>query len=161
MIEFTGEKLEDSTHKLLKKVAKKALKMLGQKPRVLDVCVNFVYDNEMREVNNRMREINEATDVLSFPNLNDVYNKKITKKAFESDISPDTKRIFLGDVVINLDRAKSQAQEYGHSIQRELSYLLVHSILHLLGYDHYDELDKNLMRAQEERVLAEFNLKRA
>ena len=161
MIEFTGEKLEESTHKLLKKVAKKALKFLGQKPRVLDVCVNFVYDNDMREVNNRMREINEATDVLSFPNLNDVYNKKITKKAFESDVSPDTNRIFLGDVVINLDRAKSQAQEYGHSIQRELSYLLVHSILHLLGYDHMDELDKNLMRAQEERVLAEFNLKRA
>ena len=76
MIEFTGEKLEESTGKLLKRVAKKALKMLGQKPRVLDVCVNFVYDNEMRETNNRMRNINETTDVLSFPNLNDVYNKK-------------------------------------------------------------------------------------
>ncbi len=161
MIEFTGEKLEDSTHKLLKKVAKKALKMLGQKPRALDVCVNFVYDNEMRETNLRMREINETTDVLSFPNLNDVYNKKITKKTFACDISPETGRIFLGDVVINLDRAKEQSQEYGHSIQRELSYLLVHSILHLLGYDHMDELDKNLMRAQEERILAEFNLKRA
>lgn len=161
MIEFTGEKLEEGTHKLLKKVAKKALKMLGQKPRVLDLCVNFVYDNEMREVNTRMRNISDSTDVLSFPNLNDVYNKKITKKAFLSDVSPETKRIFLGDVVINLDRALSQANEYGHSIQREIAYLLVHSVLHLLGYDHMDELDKNLMRAQEERILAEFNLKRA
>ncbi len=161
MIEFTGEKLEESTHKLLKKVAKKALKMLGQKPRLLDLCVNFVYDNEMREVNTRMRNITDTTDVLSFPNLNDVYNKKITKKSFSEDLSPENNRIFLGDVVINLDRAKSQAQEYGHSIKRELSYLLVHSILHLLGYDHMDELDKNLMRAQEERILAVFNLKRA
>lgn len=161
MIEFTGEKLEEQTHKLLKKVAKKALKMLGQKPRILDLCVNFVYDNEMRELNNRMRNINEATDVLSFPNLNDVFNKKITKKSFKDDVSIETKRIYLGDVVINLDRVMSQAQEYGHSQQREMSYLLVHSILHLLGYDHMDELDKNVMRAQEERILAEFNLKRA
>ena len=161
MIEFTGEKLEETTRKLLKKVAKKALKVLGQKPRILDLCVDFVYDNDMREINTRMRNITDTTDVLSFPNLNDVYNKKITKKSFASEVSLETKRIFLGDVVINLDRAKSQAQEYGHSIQRELSYLLVHSILHLLGYDHMDELDKNLMRAQEERILAEFNLKRA
>ena len=161
MIEFTGEKLECTTSKLLKKVAKKTLKMLGQKPRILDVCVNFVYDNEMRELNTRTRSITDTTDVLSYPNLNDVYNKIITKKSFSNEISPETNRIFLGDVVINLDRAKEQSQEYGHSIQRELSYLLVHSILHLLGYDHMDELDKNLMRAQEERVLAEFNLKRA
>ena len=79
----------------------------------------------------------------------------------EQDRDPDTGRLFLGDVLISLERARAQAQEYGHSAERECAYLTVHSMLHLLGYDHMDEgPQKAAMRAREEEVLASMGLKR-
>lgn len=161
MISFTGEELDKKTYKFLKRVTNKALRMLGQNPWRLEICVDFVYDQEMAEINARTRNINEPTDVLSYPNLENVFNKKVNKKNFPNEVSPETHKIFLGDIVINLDRVKEQANSFGHSEDREMCYLLVHGILHILGYDHIDELDKSVMRAQEERILAKFNLKRA
>lgn len=160
MIEFTGQEMEKNTLKLLKKIAKYTLKIAGQKPRKLELGVDFVHDDEILELNKRMRNINNVTDVLSFPNLTNQFNKKINKKTFPKEVNPENKKVYIGDVVINLNKVEEQAGDYGHSFNRELSYLMVHGIFHLLGYDHEDALDAKLMRAQEEKALAKFNLKK-
>ena len=160
MVEFLGKELDKKTLKLLKKVAKHTFKCNGQKPRKLEVAVTFVDDDEIQEINKQERNIDEVTDVLSFPTLNEVFNKEINKKTFPDDVNPENGKVDIGDVVINLNRAQEQANSFGHSFTREVAYLMVHGLLHLMGYDHIDKLDAKLMRAQEERVLAKFKLKR-
>ena len=160
MIDFIGVELDKKSIKLLKKVAKQTLKVNNQKPRKIQACVKFVYDDEIQELNKRMRNIDKVTDVLSFPNCEDVFNREITPKNFPYEVNPENGKVDIGDVVINLNRAEEQAGSYGHSFTREVAYLMVHGLLHLMGYDHIDPLDANLMRAQEEKVLAKFNLKR-
>lgn len=160
MLNFIGEEVNKKELKLLNKIFKYALKTNGQCARILEANLSFVNSQQMQELNARMRNVDETTDVLSFPNLVNIFNKKITRKEYKLDVNPENNKVFLGDIVINLDRANSQALEYGHSVQREICYLFVHGVLHLLEYDHLNELDKNLMRAQEELILAKFNLKR-
>ncbi|MGN1222488.1 MAG: rRNA maturation RNase YbeY [Christensenellales bacterium] len=160
MIEFLGEEIDKKTKKLLKKIAKQTFKFNKQKFRKLEVAVEFVYDDEIRELNKAQRNIDEVTDVLSFPNLDQVFGKKIDKYNFPDDVNPENGKVVLGDIVINLNRAKEQAGSFGHSLTREIAYLMVHGLLHLMGYDHVDKLDASLMRAQEEQVLAKFNLRR-
>lgn len=160
MLNFIGEKIDKKQQALLKKLFKYALKKNNQKARILECNVKFVYSSEMLELNSRTRNVDDATDVLSFPNLTNIFNKKITRKDFKLDVNPENNKVFLGDIVINLDKANSQAIEYGHSVEREICYLFVHGVLHLLEYDHMNNLDKNLMRAQEELILGKFKLKR-
>lgn len=160
MIEFLGQEIDKKTKHLLKRIAKQTFKCNGQSFRKIEVGVEFVYDDEIRELNKQTRNIDQVTDVLSFPNLNEVFNKEINKKNFPDDINPENGKIDIGDVVINLNRAQEQAGSFGHSLTREIAYLMVHGLLHLMGYDHVDKLDASLMRAQEETVLAKFNLKR-
>jgi len=161
MLNFIGEEINKKQMKKLKKIYNVALKVNNQNPRLLETNVMFVLSSEMQELNLKMRDIDETTDVLSFPNLINIFNKKITRKAFPLDINPENNKVFLGDIVINLDRAVSQALEFGHSTEREICYLFVHGVLHLLEYDHLNELDKNLMRSQEELILSKFKLKRS
>ena len=116
-----------------------------------EISVRFV-DNEMiRALNLQYREIDSATDVLSFPlGENGVY-----------DVNPDTGAYMLGDIVISVPRAMEQAEEYGHSLDREIGFLTVHSMLHLLGYDHVEGgLPAVRMREKEEQVLSQLGLKR-
>ena len=160
MIEFLGQELDRKTYKILKKVAKYTFKCNDQKARKIEVAITFVGDDEIREINKAERNIDEVTDVLSFPNLDDVFNKRIDKKNFPDDVNPENGKVDIGDVIINLNRANEQANEFGHSFMRELSFLMVHGLLHLMGYDHIDKMDAKLMRAQEERILAKFRLKR-
>lgn len=161
MINFIGEEINNKLMKKLKKIYKVALKSNNQSPRLLETNVKFVLSNEMQELNLRMRNVDDATDVLSFPNLINIFNKKITKKAFPLDINPENNKVILGDIVINLDKAVSQALEFAHSTEREICYLFVHGVLHLLEFDHMNELDKSLMRNQEELILSKFKLKRS
>ena len=100
-------------------------------------------DNEaIRELNREYRDKDSATDVLSFP-------------MYEADEPiDDEEEILFGDIVISLERAQEQAAEYGHSLKREVMYLLVHGLLHLAGYDHMGEEDKKQMREKEEKLLA-------
>ena len=112
----------------------------------LEVSVTFVEPDEIREINKRFRENDSVTDVLSFPQYNDL-----------SDI-PRDRHVSLGDVVICKEQAVLQANDFGHSYKRELLYLFLHGILHLLGYDHELEEDKNVMRNIEERVMTELEL---
>lgn len=160
MIEFVGEEIDKKSLKLFKKIAKQTFKATGQKSRKIQAVVEFVYDEEIRELNKKMRNIDEVTDVLSFPNCENVFNRVINKKNFPDEVNPENGKIHIGDVVINLTRAEEQAGSFGHSLTREIGYLMVHGLLHLMGYDHVDKLDANLMRAQEESILAKFNLKR-
>lgn len=114
-----------------------------------ELSVSFVTDEAMRQINLDTRGVDSTTDVLSFPQYDD-----IGFEAFEDE------PVFIGDVVISYDRLKAQAEEFGHSLLREYSYLLVHSILHLMGYDHMEEEDKKEMREAEESILEKFDLAR-
>ena len=116
-----------------------------------EVDVSLVDNEQIRLINREQREIDMPTDVLSFPlGENGVY-----------DQNPATGAYMLGDIVISLERAEAQAEEYGHSFQREVGYLTVHSMLHLLGYDHVDGgLEAVRMREKEEAVMLSVGLPR-
>ena len=119
------------------------------------MSVRCMDDRTIRRLNRRERGIDRATDVLSFPFSN-------LKAGFFSpedcEMDPETGRYFLGDMAVSLERCQAQAEEYGHSYRRELSYLTIHSVLHLLGYDHIDEgPKKRRMRRREKAALAELS----
>lgn len=120
----------------------------------------LVTDNEgIRAINRETRQIDQPTDVLSFPMFELTPGALPENLADEAD--PDTGLLPLGDMAISLERAKAQAAEFGHSENREVGYLTIHSILHLLGYDHIDEGEqKRQMRAREEQILADIELPR-
>lgn len=109
------------------------------------ISLLFVDNEEIREINNETRNIDRATDVLSFPML-DFEDKKVFNEMYLNydfdETFKDGDELILGDMVLSLERALEQSEEYGHSYEREVSYLVVHSILHLLGYDHMEEDDK-------------------
>lgn len=115
------------------------------------IDVSIVDDEQIRNINFQCRGIDKSTDVLSFPlGENGIYDKDLSTGAF-----------MLGDVVLSAEHAISQAREYGHSDEREIAYLTVHSMLHLLGYDHiHSEDEKSVMREHEEKVMSKLNLER-
>lgn len=108
-----------------------------------DVCVSLVDEDEIQRMNREFRDIDRVTDVLSFPQ-------------YDEDggfVGIEDENIFIGDVVLCVQKAKEQAQEFGHSFEREMIYLTIHSILHLLGYDHEEEEDKKQMREREKAII--------
>lgn len=115
-----------------------------------EVSVTLVDNARIRELNIEFREINKETDVLSFP-LGD-------ENGFEVD--PDTDAILLGDIVISLEKAQAQAEEYGHGLRREVAFLVTHSLFHLLGYDHITPDDEAEMFAKQEKVLEKLGITR-
>ncbi|HHW46532.1 MAG TPA: rRNA maturation RNase YbeY [Clostridiales bacterium] len=116
-----------------------------------EINVTFVDDEEIRQLNHKYRNIDASTDVLSFP----------MGKDGQYDINPETGLKMLGEVVISIPHAVSQANEYGHSLQREIAFLTVHSVLHLLGYDHSNGgIEAVRMREKEETVLTQLGLPR-
>lgn len=122
-----------------------------------EINVLLTDDEGIREINREQREIDAPTDVLSFPML-ELSSGDKPDEAFKD---PGTGLIALGDMVLNLDRMKEQAAEFGHSRKRELCYLVVHSVLHLLGYDHLDEgNEKARMREREEAILGTLGIGR-
>jgi probable rRNA maturation factor len=108
-------------------------------------------DEEIRDLNDAHRGVDEPTDVLSFP----LEASPLGGGTSDGFVTPPDLARHLGDVVISYPRAEAQAREYGHSIRRELAYLTVHGCLHLLGYDHEDEADREAMRSREEAALVE------
>lgn len=117
----------------------------------VEISVKFVNDEEIQNLNKTFRNIDRSTDVLSFPlGENGVY-----------DVNPATGAKMLGDIVISMEHAVEQADRYGHSLQREIGFLTVHSMLHLLGYDHEGGgIESVRMREKEETVLTQLGLKR-
>lgn len=124
-------------------------------PCIIEVCIT---DNEgIHQTNLDMRGVDAPTDVLSFP----MFDLKPGEKPQAHWADPDTDKVLLGDMMISLERARAQAEEYGHSLEREICYLGVHSALHLLGYDHLDEgPQKRQMRGREEAILGRLGIVR-
>ena len=149
--------VSDSTKSFLRKVIRTALTEQGVNvPCEVDVYVTG--DAGIQELNREMRQVDRPTDVLSFPAL-ELAEGELPA---EEDADVATGFVPLGDMAISLERARQQAAEFGHSARREVGYLTIHSILHLLGYDHVDEGPmKKQMRAREEAILAEVELPRA
>ncbi len=122
------------------------------------VAVHFSDDNFIHGANLDYRDVDSATDVLSFPYLDLMRGEKPTPEDADLD---GAGRVMLGEMIISLEHAAAQAKEYGHSIERELGFLAVHSTLHLLGYDHeYDDDEEIIMFARQEAILAGMGLTR-
>ncbi len=113
-----------------------------------EVSVTFVDNDQIRRLNAKFRDKDAETDVLSFP----------LGENGEYDINPATGAKLLGDVVLSMEKAVAQAEEYEHSFEREVCYLTVHSMLHLLGYDHMNDEEKAVMRMKEETVMSQIGL---
>ena len=122
-----------------------------------EVDMLFTDDEGIHQINLEQREVDRPTDVLSFP----MFDLQPGEHPTEEDADPGTGLVPLGDMVISLERAQAQGEEYGHGTRREVAYLAVHSVLHLLGYDHMDEGPmKAQMRAREEAILEQLGITR-
>lgn len=141
---------------LIRKVIRTALAAEGLDcPCEVDVCITS--DQGIHQINQEMRGVDRPTDVLSFP----AFDLRPGELPDTEDADPATGLIPLGDMAISWERIQAQAREYGHSNRRELAYLVVHSVLHLLGYDHLDEgPQKAQMRAREEVIMEELGILR-
>ena len=125
----------------------------------LAVEIIFTDGEEIRRLNREMRDTDKVTDVLSFPALDGIKGQAIAGEDYPYEIDEDG-NLMIGSIVVCCDRAKEQAEEYGHSYNRELHYLLVHGIMHCLGYDHMTDEDKAEMREKEEFILAKLQITR-
>lgn len=123
-------------------------------PREAEMSVNFVTNEEIQELNRNYRQKDEPTDVISFA-MQEKTAGEIEIQDDESDMP-----VILGDIVISLDRAKEQREEYGHTLEREIAFLAVHGFLHLLGYDHLTEADEKVMFDRQNKLLGEFGIER-
>ena len=137
-------KLPTGTRQLIRKACYATLENEGIYEHA-EVDVTIVDDCEIKKINAEFRNIDSSTDVLSFPlGIEGDY-----------DVNPENDRLMLGDVIISAEHAKAQADFFGHSLDREIAYLTVHSVFHLLGYDHVDEGEnKRIMRKKEEDALS-------
>lgn len=146
IINFSDEqniKLESNISELIESACKAVLEIESFTDDA-EVNVTLVSDDEIHRLNLEFRNIDKSTDVLSFP----------LGENGEYDVNPENGCLMLGDVIISVEHALRQAEEFGHSKEREIAYLTVHSVLHLLGYDHVDEAEeKRIMRMKEEEAL--------
>ena len=119
------------------------------------VCVRLCDDEAIHEINREYREVDRATDVLSFPTVNYPAGKTAGQAAkyLRRELDDELNACMLGDLILSVPHVLAQAEEYGHSPERECAYLLVHGLCHLMGYDHIEEEDKRRMRAMEEKIL--------
>ncbi len=132
---------------IVKKVFSKCFEVEGLLDSKLYITVTFTNPENIQNINKEYRNIEQPTDVLSFPMFQ---KEELDKKIQENDFLYQD---ILGDIVISIPKVEEQAKEYGHSFERELSYMLVHGFYHLMGYDHMEESDKKEMRAKEENIL--------
>lgn len=140
--------IEDSIKETIKAVILKTLEAEACDFSA-EVSVTIVDADEMRRINSEQRNIDAVTDVLSFPMLDFDENGEFV----DADFDMDGENLMLGDIVICAERAKEQAEEYGHSFRREMAFLTVHSMLHLLGYDHMEKDEEQEMFARQDEIL--------
>ena len=157
MYEIVYQEIEEKEEyeTIIKKVLSQCFKEEGIEDAKLSITITLTTPQNIQEINKVYRKIDKATDVLSFPMFEkDELDQKIQKKDFaHEDI--------LGDIIISIEQVEKQAIEYGHSFEREFSYMLVHGFYHLMGYDHIQEADKIKMRPKEEKILADLKISRA
>ena len=134
--------------KVIEKVLKECFKEENIQDSGLYVTITLTNPEYIQKINKQYRGIDKATDVLSFP----LFEKgELDRKIKENDFLPED---VLGDIVISIPKEEVQAIVYGHSFERELSYMVVHGFYHLMGYDHIQEEDKKIMRPKEEKILS-------
>ena len=143
-----GQVMEESLLKKMEEAAGVLFEQEGVDGERAEISLTLVSLEEIRELNRDYRDVDRETDVLSFPQFECVEDM------------PEFGELCLGDVVICLDKVEEQAKEFGHSFERELIYLFVHSLLHLLGYDHMEEEEKKEMRQAEEMILESIGITR-
>jgi probable rRNA maturation factor len=125
----------------------------------LAVEIVFVNGEEIRRLNRELRATDKVTDVLSFPTLDGIKGEEICEEDYPCEIDEEG-NLLIGSIAVCIEKAKEQAEEYGHSYERELHYLLVHGIMHCLGYDHMTEEEKAEMREKEEYILGKMGITR-
>lgn len=155
MYEIVYQEIEEKKEyeTIVKKVLTKCFQEEKLENAKLWITVTLTTPKNIRKINQAYRGIDKATDVLSFPMFEkDELTEKLQKQEEIEDI--------LGDIIISLEKVEEQAKEYGHSFERELSYMLVHGFYHLMGYDHIEEKDKKKMRPKEENILTQLEITR-
>jgi probable rRNA maturation factor len=135
--------------RLIKKTFDRALSF-AKISKKIEVTVIFVDDDEMKTINNEHRKINKTTDVLSFP-ISGFSNGRLIES--DADYNPETGNLIIGDIIISLSKAIAQAEKYNHSVGREVSFLALHGLLHLTGYDHENESDEKKMFALQKEII--------
>lgn len=139
---------------IIKKVIEQCFKEEKLQDSKLYISVTLTNPKNIHEINKQYRNVDMETDVLSFP----MFEKhEIDTKIKNQDYKYED---VLGDIIISIERVEEQAEEYGHSFERELAYMLVHGFYHLMGYDHIKEEDKSIMRPKEEKVLETLGIRR-
>lgn len=144
-----GQAVSDEIRRKMEQAAVYAVQLENLDEQRCELSVTFVDLDEIHELNKIHRGVDSPTDVLSFPQFEDVCEE-----------APEEGEICLGDVVICRDKAAQQAEEFGHSFEREILYLFVHSVLHLLGYDHMEDGEKRVMRTREEKIMEHIDVLR-
>ncbi len=152
-IEFLNVEPNEMYSTLTQRVINKCFETEDLLDKNITISIIYTTPMDIQKYNKEYRNIDRATDVLSFPMFEKGEVEKIQK---DGSLVPDV----LGDIIINLSQVKMQADEYGHSFERELAYMLVHGFYHLMGYDHIKEDDKKVMREKEEKVLKDLNINR-
>jgi len=134
----------------LKKLGRCIYKTLGQKDNLFAELV-FVSEDGIRQLNNANRAKDSVTDVLSFPTLEGIRGEILERKCHCTET--EGRYLYIGSIAVCEERAEDQAYEYGHSVEHEITYLVLHGVLHLMGYDHIEDEDKKQMRAIEKHVM--------
>jgi probable rRNA maturation factor len=142
--------VDEATYQLLQALIETAGQV--EKLEEGEVSITFVDDNEIQEINKTYRNMDKPTDVLSFP--------MFEADEVEIQVDDENEPLLLGDIIVSIPRTRSQAEEYEHSFERELGFLVVHGFLHLLGYDHEDETLEKEMFAKQEEILQKHGLVR-
>jgi probable rRNA maturation factor len=156
MYEIIYQEIEEKKEyeAIIKKVIEQCFKEEKIENSKLYITITLTNPNTIKGINKEYRNIDRATDVLSFPMFEkSELEEKIKKQDFEHED-------VLGDIIISIEKVEEQAKEYGHSFERELSYMVVHGFYHLMGYDHIEEEDKKKMRPKEEKILNDLEIER-
>lgn len=151
---YKGIDTNDEYEKTIKKVVDKCFEVENLQNTNLYMSITLTNPEEIKTINKQYRKINKATDVLSFPMFEKEELDTMVQDSAKKDQVDDTEnqvRDILGDIVISIQKVQEQAKEYGHSFERELSYMVVHGFYHLMGYDHMVEDDKKQMRKKRRK----------
>lgn len=158
----TEELFEFDIDELIKSLTETTLTMEEVPFKDVSLNVTFTDDETIQEINKEFRDMDKSTDVLSFPAIDFEIPADFSNiEGDEADyFDPDTGELILGDIMISLEHAHAQAVEYGHSFRREIAFLITHSLLHLIGYDHMEEEERIVMETKQEVILERLNITR-
>ena len=146
-VEYLGIEKKEEYETTIKKVLEKCFQEEKLDKTKLYIEVTLTTPEQIQKINKKFRKIDKATDVLSFP----IFEKEEIEIGLKENKFQN--KSILGSIIISIEKVKEQAKEYGHSFERELSYMLVHGFYHLMGYDHIEKNDKVQMRKKEENIL--------